>query len=125
MSADVPSRTCAKGVANVGPLGAHSICLALKFAREHPYRSLQRYDDSVEAYLRWVKINPRSLIPSIGLVLTYQAAGRKEEARAAAAEVRKRNPKFSAKRFVKGQPYRDPTIANRLFEYLRKAGLPE
>ena len=40
-------------------------------------------------------------------------------------EVIKRKPKFSAKRFAKRRPFKDPAMTMRLVDALRKAGLPE
>ena len=48
-----------------------------------------------------------------------------EEARAAAQEILKRNPRFSAKRFVKFTDYKDPAEKERYLRALLKAGLPE
>jgi adenylate cyclase len=50
-------------------------------------------------------------------------AEREEEARAAAAELLKLNPKFSLERFVKFHPYKDPFMRERYYNCLRKAGL--
>jgi adenylate cyclase len=50
-------------------------------------------------------------------------AGREDEARVAAAEVLKLNPKFSLERFVKIHPYKDPSMRERYINSLRKAGL--
>ncbi|MEE9257386.1 MAG: adenylate/guanylate cyclase domain-containing protein, partial [bacterium] len=61
----------------------------------------------------------------IWLAIIYAEAGRMEEARAAAQEVIKREPKFSAKRFVKTLDYKDPAENERALASLRKAGLPE
>ena len=52
-------------------------------------------------------------------------AGREAEARAAAAEVLKLNPKFSLRAYKAYAPYRYAADLERALQGLRKAGLPE
>jgi len=49
--------------------------------------------------------------------------GREEEARAAAAEVLRLDPKFSVEYFVKTLPLKNKADTERLIDALRKAGL--
>jgi hypothetical protein len=49
--------------------------------------------------------------------------GREKEARAAASEVLKINPKFSVDSFAKTLPYKDQSVTDRVVVALRKAGL--
>jgi hypothetical protein len=51
------------------------------------------------------------------------ALGREEEARNAAQELLRIDPKFSAKKFAQMQPAKDPTTATRALELMNKAGL--
>ena len=51
--------------------------------------------------------------------------GREEEARAAAAEVMRINPKFSLELYGKRTLLKDRTIVNAYIDALRKAGLPD
>jgi tetratricopeptide (TPR) repeat protein len=55
----------------------------------------------------------------------YIEMGREEEARAAAAEVLRINPKFSLEWYGKRVLLKDRTIVNAYIEALRKAGLPD
>ena len=48
-----------------------------------------------------------------------------EEARAAAAEVLRLNPKFSVKQYGKRLYFKDPAQMKRTLDALRKAGLPD
>ena len=60
----------------------------------------------------------------MNLTITYSLSGREEEARAAATEALKINPKLSAEYFVNPQPYMNQAYKEDLIDILRKAGLP-
>ena len=69
---------------------------------------------------------PKSPLPVAFLALTYADLGRIEEARAAAQEVLKIDPGFSAKAFVNAtMPYKDGTKSERDLATLLQLGLPE
>ena len=57
------------------------------------------------------------------LHFTYAEMGREDEARAAAEEMMRINPKFSADKYAKTLPYKDRDYCRRWGEALRKAGL--
>ena len=59
----------------------------------------------------------------IVLASTYSMAGREKEARQAAAEVLKINPKFSLEQLERTTPYKDQATKERFIDSLRKAGL--
>ena len=59
------------------------------------------------------------------LVQTYAEWGRDEEARAAAQDLLRLDPKFSAVRRAKSLPFKDLTLQTHCLELLRKAGLPD
>ena len=83
--------------------------LLLKWEGE-AYYALGRYEDALAAFERARARGPKSPNPLVRLALTYADMGRMEEARAAAQEVLKLNPKFSAKGWVNGQFHKDPAI---------------
>jgi hypothetical protein len=56
------------------------------------------------------------------LVISYIRLGREEEARAAAAEILRINPKWSLERYAKITPFTQ-SLAGQMIEDLRKAGL--
>lgn len=64
-----------------------------------------------------------SIPPYIIMAACYSLSGRMEEARAAAAEVIRVNPKFSLEQFAKTIPHKDPAVRERFIESIRKAGL--
>jgi adenylate cyclase len=59
------------------------------------YRHVGRYEDAIVEGKKAFQINPNDLSIPLGLVIAYAKLGRKEEARAAAAEVLRIDPEFS------------------------------
>jgi len=59
----------------------------------------------------------------LNLTATLGLLGREKEARVAAANVLKVNPKFSLENLAKTAPYKNKADAERLIGALRKAGL--
>jgi adenylate cyclase len=86
------------------------------------YRESGHYEKAIEAAKKALQSEPNSYLPYVILAISYIRLGREEEARAAAAEVRRINPKFSLGRFAKVAPYTQPSV-ERMIEDLRKAGL--
>ena len=82
-----------------------------------------RYEDSIkvcnEALKRW----PKNTLAYARLAMAYMALGREEEARNAAQEVLRIDPKFSAKRLAQRMPTKDPTVSTKALELMNKAGL--
>jgi tetratricopeptide (TPR) repeat protein len=82
-----------------------------------------RYEDTInvcnEALKRW----PKNTLAYASLAMAYMALGREEEARNAAQELLRIDPKFSAQRFAQTMPYKDPTVATNALELMNKAGL--
>jgi len=89
------------------------------------YRLTGNYSEAIAAFEKRRERNPDSMIVHLGLALVYAEVGREEEARAAATEVLKRNPKFSLTKISKGFPYKDSAEIERILAALRKAGLPD
>jgi tetratricopeptide (TPR) repeat protein len=87
------------------------------------YFLTDRYDDTInvcnEALKRW----PQDIPERARLAMAYMALGREEEARKAAQELLRIDPKFSAQRFAQNMTYKDPTVATRALELMQKAGL--
>jgi hypothetical protein len=67
--------------------------------------------------------SPADLEAQLLLAAVYSELGREEEARAAAAEVVRINPKWSLEVWKQRVPYKDPAMLERIFAALRKAGL--
>ena len=87
------------------------------------YRMLGRYEESVAQLKKSLALAPNSFMAYLQLHFTYAEMGREDEARAAAEEMMRINPKFSADKYAKTLPYKDRGYCRRWGEALRKAGL--
>ena len=82
-----------------------------------------RFEEALAQLKKAYKLEPNSLWTNLGLAQTYANMGRMEEARAAAAEVLRLNPKFSLERYAKTLPLKDQSALDFIIGGLRKAGL--
>jgi adenylate cyclase len=89
------------------------------------HRLMGHYDEAIAAFNGWRNRNPNSTRPYIFLAYAFSMAGRDEEARAAVAEILKRDSNYSLKRLAKSLLYKDPGETERLLDALGKAGLPK
>jgi tetratricopeptide (TPR) repeat protein len=102
----------------LNPLPSASILNFLAVA----YRDSGQYEKAIEASKKALQQQPNYQFPYIHMAVSYIRLGREEEARAAAAEILRINPKFSLERYAKALPFTKP-VADRVLEDLRKAGL--
>ena len=86
-------------------------------------RDTGRYEEAIAQLKKAIEREPRDIMSYIVLASTFSMAGREKEARAAAAEVLRINPKFSLEHFQKIHPYKDSATKDRYMDSLRKAGL--
>jgi adenylate cyclase len=86
------------------------------------YRDSGHYEKAIEASKKALQREPNSQFPYIHMAVSYIRLGQEKEARAAAAEILRINPKFSLERYAKMLPFPQP-VADRIIEDLRKAGL--
>jgi adenylate cyclase len=109
---------------------------AMRLSPRHPswylftlgavHRQLGHYEKAVEYHEKWRdRSDPRSLNPYLALVYSYTLAGRDEDAKAAAVEVLKRNPKFTINGWVNRAGYASEEEVARIVDAFRKAGLPD
>jgi len=73
----------------------------------------------VQGVKRW----PNNTLAHARLAMAYMALGREEEARNAAQDLLRIDPKFSAQKFAQTQTVKDPTVAAQALELMNKAGL--
>jgi adenylate cyclase len=88
-------------------------------------RDSGQYEKAIAQAQKAIEKEPNDLIAYIVLCSAYSLAGREEEAREAAKEMLRINPKFSVARMQKVSPHKDRAVAKRFCDALRKAGLPE
>jgi adenylate cyclase len=87
------------------------------------YPHVRRYEEAISAYKKAIQISPNNQTAYIGLVSSYSLLGREEEARSAAQELLRVNPKFAVETWAKTMPYRNREKLARFADALRKAGL--
>jgi adenylate cyclase len=87
------------------------------------YRHARLYEEAIAAYKKILHRNPDLLFAHMGLASVYSLLGREGEARAAAKEVLRINPKFSLKGVEKTMLYKNKSHVEVLIDALRKAGL--
>jgi len=86
------------------------------------YRDSGQYEKAIEACKKALQREPNTQFAYIHMAISYIRLAREKEARAAAAEILKINPKFSLERYAKILPFPQP-VADLVIEDLRKAGL--
>jgi adenylate cyclase len=84
-------------------------------------RNTGRLEEAVSAFKKAIQLAPDDIVAHITLAVTYIMMGRKEEARAEAAEVLRTNPKFSVDDYVKSIRSKDQR--DKVADAMRKAGL--
>ena len=83
------------------------------------------YEKAIEYFLKAKENNRFVFWPQTGLLRCYIALGKIEKAHAAAAEVLRLRPNFSARKLHMGEPYKDQAEVERMVSAYLKAGLPE
>jgi adenylate cyclase len=86
-------------------------------------REAGQCEEAIAMHKKAIEREPNDQISFIGLTLDYAYANRMEEARAAANEVLRINPHFSADHWGKVMPNKDPAVTKNMVEALKKAGL--
>ncbi len=89
------------------------------------YSFMRRHEEAISICKKAVQRAPNDLISHLILTRAYSMAGRMEEARTAAAEILKINPKFSLESYAKRLNFKNQADSDRAIAALRKAGLPE
>jgi adenylate cyclase len=98
------------------PTATYFVILAIS------YRDSGQYEKAIETCKKALQREPNTQFAYIHMAISYIRLGREEEARAAAAEILRINPKFSLERYAKILPLPQPVV-DRVIEDLREAGL--
>ena len=80
--------------------------------------------EAIAACDKGLKREPDSLNNQVIMAAVYGSCGREKEARKAATEVLRINPKFTVESYTGILPYKNPADKDRTAKGLRKAGLP-
>ena len=87
------------------------------------YCKTGRYEEAIPLLKQAIRNRPQMFQAHLELAACYAGLGKEEEARAAAAEVLKMNPKFTVEGLAKLMQLKDKALKERYLENLRKAGL--
>jgi hypothetical protein len=74
---------------------------------------------------RGVALDPDYVSLHVVLAVCYAALGKEQEARAAATEILRTNPRFTLKAYASYVPFADDSTLERRVALLRTAGVPE
>ncbi|NIS68494.1 MAG: tetratricopeptide repeat protein [Proteobacteria bacterium] len=88
-------------------------------------RDSGQYEEAIAQAKKATEQEPNDLVSWVVLTSSYSLAGRDEEARAAAKEILRINPRFSVAQQQKRSGQKDRAVVKRYCDALRKAGLPE
>jgi len=86
------------------------------------YRFTRRYEEAITVLKQTLAGNPNDLGAHMNLAATYSELDRMEEARAEVAEMLRISPNFSLEVLRRINAQKDPVLAERSIEALRKAG---
>ncbi len=89
------------------------------------YMLTGRYEDAVKMCREMISGWPNNVIARALLVQIYGDWGHDEGARAAAQDLLRIDPKFSAERRARSLPFKDPALQAHYLKLMRKAGLPD
>jgi TolB-like protein/Flp pilus assembly protein TadD len=89
------------------------------------YRHVGRYEDAISWYKKSLQVSPNIQGAHVGLSSCYSILGRQDEARSAAQELLRVNPKFAVEAWTKATPYKNQPKLVSYADALRKAGLPD
>jgi adenylate cyclase len=88
-------------------------------------RDSRQYKQAIEWIKKAIQKEPDSIVSLLILTSTYAYSGQEKEARAAAKEILRINPKFSIKQLMRANPQRDTVARERFVKALELAGLPD
>jgi adenylate cyclase len=87
------------------------------------YLFSKQYEEAISIWNQTLENNPNYLYAYMGLTMAYWFTGSEDQARQAARQVLRVNPKFSVDYMEKRSTVRDKELKEKLFDALRKAGL--
>jgi adenylate cyclase len=115
----VEAKTMLKNALSLNPIPPSRYLYQLGYA----YQNSGQFEEAMAEYKKALKLNPDWIFPYLGLTVCYIMLQREEDARAAAAEVLRINPKFSVTQWEIVLPFKNKERKRLELEALRKAGL--
>ena len=97
--------------------------IALQNGLAWAYLYSKQYEKAVSIWNKTLERNPDYLFAYMGLTMAYWVTGSEDQARQAAKNVLRINPKFSVSYWEKRSHLKDRALANQMFDAWRKAGL--
>ena len=108
---------------------------AMRLSPKHPWwvpsaygvtlHLVGRKEEAVASFKKAIALKPNNVHPHAFLAAVYADLGRIDEARLAADEVIRLNPKFTARRFMQSHTLHNSTRDARFKDFMLRAGLPE
>ncbi|MFC1580324.1 tetratricopeptide repeat protein, partial [Thermodesulfobacteriota bacterium] len=95
------------------------------FSLAWTYCFMEKYEEAIPLLRQVTQNRPKMFNAHLVLAAAYAGLGKTEEAREAAAEALKLNPKFNLARYGKILPHKDIAVKERYLSNLRKAGFPD
>ena len=86
---------------------------------------LRQYDEAATRFLNTIEQAPKFPPAYMYLACAYVELDRLDDARGAIKTLLELSPQFTLKEAARMLPYRVDEVRNRIFDNLRKAGLPE
>jgi adenylate cyclase len=99
--------------------------IALQNGLAWAYLYSKQYEKAISILNKTLERNPDYLFAYMGLTLAYSWNGSEDQARQAAKNVLRINPKFSVGYWEKRSHHKDRALAQQMLDAWRKAGLPE
>ena len=108
---------------------------AMRLSPKHPWwvpyaygvtlHLIGRKEQAVQSLMKAIDLNPTHVLPRAFLAAVYADLGRVDEAKAAANQVMRLDPNFTATRLIKSHTFHDPARDAQFRSLMHRAGLPE
>ena len=91
----------------------------------YAYLFMNRLDEAIATAHEAIRIDPDYIYSYYVLAVAHSELGQAEQARKAAENILRIEPKFTVGTFARSQPFRDRELLDRQLDGLRAAGIPE
>ena len=91
----------------------------------YAYLFMHRLEDAISTAEQATRIDPDNIYSYYVLAIAHGELGQRDEAREAAANILRIEPRFTVGTFARSQPFQDENLLKRQLDGLRAAGIPE